>query len=152
MAAERRWGKALAPTRVQNSLSVVLRFFTKPFGKAAGIPRCKAQNRSSTALSGCGRELSTSHRNAELGMLERPLRSPSPTAAHPHRAHCPSVPHPHGSGTPPGVVTPPLPGQLCHCLTASWEKELFLTANLNLPWHSIRPSPLVLLLLPGKRD
>ena len=47
----------------------------------------------------------------------------------------------------PGTVTPPLPGQLCHCLTALWEKELFLTANLNLPWHNVRPCPLGLSLV-----
>ena len=49
------------------------------------------------------------------------------------------------------TVTPPLPGQLCHCLTALWEKELLLTANLNLPWHNVSPSPLVLWLFPGSR-
>ena len=49
------------------------------------------------------------------------------------------------------MVTPPLPGQLCRCLTALWQKELFLTTNLNLPWHNVRPSPLVLRLFPGSR-
>ena len=85
--------------------------------------------------------------------LEETSKIPKSNPSPPHRAHCPrpSVPHPHGSGTPPGTVTPPLPGQLCHCLTALWEKELFLTANLNLPWHNVRPSPLVLRLFPGSR-
>lgn len=38
-AVERRWGKALVPIRVQNSLSVVLRFVTEPFCQAAGISK-----------------------------------------------------------------------------------------------------------------
>lgn len=42
-------------------------------------------------------------------------------------------------------VTPLLSGQLCNFLTALWEKESFLTANLNLPMHNTRPSPLQLL-------
>jgi len=35
-----------------------------------------------------------------------------------------------------------LPGQLCHCSTAP-EKKFFLTSNLNHPWCSLRPLPLV---------
>lgn len=31
------------------------------------------------------------------------------------------------------------------------EKKCFLTPNLNLPWHNVKPFPLVLLLLPGSR-
>lgn len=38
----------------------------------------------------------------------------------PHHFHCPhpSVPHPRSSATPPQIVIPPLPGQLCQCRTA----------------------------------
>jgi len=51
----------------------------------------------------------------ELWVLSKtPKISPNPL----HRAHCPrpSVPHLHGSGTPPGMVTPPLLG---NCATAA---------------------------------
>jgi len=64
----------------------------------------------------------------------------------PHHAQQPhpSVPHLHGSGTPPGTVTAPLPVQLSHCITTLSEKKCFLISKLNLPWHHLRPSPLVL--------
>jgi len=42
-------------------------------------------------------------------------------------------------------------GSLCHCLTALSEKKYFLISNLNLPWHNLRPLPLVLSLVPGRR-
>jgi len=32
------------------------------------------------------------------------------------------------------------------------EKKCFVISNLNLPWHNLRPFPLVLLLLPGSRS
>jgi len=78
---------------------------------------------------------------------KRPLRSSSPTINPP--PPCP-LPMSHGATSPQlwdtsRTVAPPLPGQLCHCLTALWEKELFLTANLNLPWHNVRPFALILL-------
>jgi len=41
-------------------------------------------------------------------------------------------------------------GSLCHCLTTLSEKKSFLISNLNLPWCNLIPSPLILLLLPGK--
>ena len=40
---------------------------------------------------------------------------------------------------------------LCQCITTLSEKKSFLISNLNLPWGILRPSPLVLLLLPGRR-
>jgi len=43
-----------------------------------------------------------------------------------------------------------LPGQLCHCLTTPSENKFFLISNLNLLWCNLRPSHLVLLLLPGR--
>ena len=42
-------------------------------------------------------------------------------------------------------------GSHCHCLTALAEKKWFLTPNLKLPWHNLRPFPLILLLLPRRR-
>lgn len=36
------------------------------------------------------------------------------------------------------------------CLPTLLEKKCFLIANLNLPWHSLRPLPLVLSLLLGE--
>ena len=35
-------------------------------------------------------------------------------------------------------------GILYQWLTALWEKKCFLISNLTLPWHNLRPSPLVL--------
>jgi len=47
----------------------------------------------------------------------------SPTPCNPH-AHCPrlSVPHPWLWNTARDGA-PPLPGQLCHCLTALWRRN-----------------------------
>ena len=61
--------------------------------------------------------------------LEKSSKITQPNSSPPHHAHCPrpSVPHPHGYGTPPGTVTPPLPGQLCHCSTALSEVKCFLS-------------------------
>ena len=36
-------------------------------------------------------------------------------------------------------------------LTTLSEKKFFLISNLNLPWHNLKPFPLVLSLLPGRR-
>ena len=74
--------------------------------------------------------------------VQRPQIQPQPT---PTMSHCPhpSVPHPHSSQTPPGMGTLPLPGQLCHCLTALLEQMLFLISTLNLPWCNSRTLPLV---------
>ena len=44
-----------------------------------------------------------------------------------------------------------LHGQLCHCIATLLEKNCFLISNLNLPWHNLRPLPLILSLLPGSR-
>ena len=57
------------------------------------------------------------------------------------------MPHLHGSGTPSGTVTPPLPGQLCHCITTPVEKKCFLKSNLNFPWSNLKPSLLIFKLL-----
>jgi len=35
-------------------------------------------------------------------------------------------------------------GSLVQCLTALSVKKFFLISNLNLPWHNLRPLPLVL--------
>lgn len=43
-------------------------------------------------------------------------------------------------------------GSLYHCLTTLAEKKFFLTSNFSHPWHNLRPFPLVLLLLCGRRD
>ena len=63
-----------------------------------------------------------------------------------------SLPPLHGSQTPPGMVTQPLPWAAWECLTTFSENKLFLTDNLNLPWCSLRPLPLVLpVAVPGPR-
>lgn len=49
-----------------------------------------------------------------------PLRSPTPRPLC-HISRC--------SGTPPGMGTPPLPGQLCHCSTALSERYFLLIPN-----------------------
>jgi len=40
---------------------------------------------------------------------------------------------------------------LCQYLTTLSEKKFFLLSSLNLPWHNLRPSPLILSPLLGKR-
>ena len=50
-----------------------------------------------------------------------------------------------------------LQGQWLHhflfqCLTALSEDNFFLISNLNLSMHNLRPLPLILSLLPGRRD
>jgi len=45
--------------------------------------------------------------------------------------------------------SPALPDQ--KSLTTILENKIFLKANLNLPWHNLRPFPLIILLLPGRR-
>ena len=47
------------------------------------------------------------------------------------------------------MVAPP---SLCQSLTALSEKKLFLIPNLNLSWHSMRLSPLMLLSQSGRKD
>ena len=42
-------------------------------------------------------------------------------------------------------------GSLFQCLSTLSEKKFFLTFNLNLPCHNLRPFPFVLSLLPGRR-
>ena len=49
-----------------------------------------------------------------------------------------------------GDFSTPL-GSLCHCLSTLAEKKWFLTQNLNLPWCNLKPLPLILSLLPGRR-
>ena len=38
------------------------------------------------------------------------------------------------------------PDSLCQCIITLSEKKLFLTSNPNLPWHNLRPLPLILLM------
>ena len=42
-------------------------------------------------------------------------------------------------------------GSLCRCITTLSEYERFLIANLNLSWCNLRPLPLILPLVPGRR-
>jgi len=79
------------------------------------------------------------HKITESLRLEKTSQIPQLNPAPPHHADCPhhSVPHPHSSGTHPGMGTLPLPGQLCHCISALGEKELFPVPNLTL---NMRPS------------
>ena len=71
----------------------------------------------------------------------------------------PNSPHHVLSATSPrflhtsGTVTPTTSlGSLCQCLTTLSEKKLFLISNLNLCWCNLKPLPLVLSLLPERRD
>ena len=41
-------------------------------------------------------------------------------------------------------------GSPCQCITTLSENKCFLISNLNLPWHNMRPSPLILSLLPQR--
>jgi len=85
------------------------------------------------------------HRIIKSLRLEKTSKNPQPKCSPPPPCCLrPSVPHLHGSGIPPGTVTPPLPGQLCHCITTLSEKFFFLISNPNLPWHNLRPFLLVL--------
>jgi len=85
---------------------------------------------------------------------KRLLRSSSPTvhlsAVLPTKP-CPSVPHLHVSSTPPGQWFPTSLSSLFQCLTALYKREFSLISSLNLPWHNLRPFPLILSLLPGRR-
>jgi len=45
------------------------------------------------------------------------------------------------------MVTPPPLGQPCQRIATLLENKCLLISNLTLPWHNLRPSPLVLLLL-----
>ena len=80
---------------------------------------------------------------------KRPLRSPpnhahlTMPAARIPQCHIPTALNTSRDGDPI------LPGQLCHCITALWEKKDFLIPSLTLPWCKVRPSPPILLLLPG---
>ena len=42
-------------------------------------------------------------------------------------------------------------GSLFQCSSPLSEKKFFLISNLNLPWCNLRPLPLVLSLLPGRK-
>jgi len=87
--------------------------------------------------------------------LERPIRSPGPTI----------------SPSPPCPLTTSLSAtstrlwntsrdsdcttslySLCHCSTALPERKFLLISYLHLPCCNLRPSSLILLLLPRKRD
>lgn len=59
----------------------------------------------------------------------------------------PSVPHLRSS-EPPRSGDTPLLVQLCRHLTTVPD-TFFLIPTLTLPWCNVRPSPLILLLLPG---
>ena len=72
------------------------------------------------------------HRVIESWRLEKTTKIPKPNCNPPHHAHWPcfSVSHLHDSGTPPGTVTPSLPGQLCQSLTSTLsENNFFLISN-----------------------
>ena len=64
---------------------------------------------------------------------------------------CPSVPHFHGSWALSGTVTPPPPWAGCATASPLFLGKFFLISNLNFPRHSLRPSSLILSLLPGRR-
>ena len=67
------------------------------------------------------------------GSMKRPLTSPT---------HSPPCPLPTSlSATSPQFWTtsrdgdpPPLPGQLCHCITTPLENDLSVISSLNLSW------------------
>ena len=75
------------------------------------------------------------HRVTELG-LEKTSKIPNP----PHHAHWPrpQVPHLHGSGTPPGMGGPPLPGQpmlssvLWVLIEVAFSKTFMLSSNTQV--------------------
>ena len=90
----------------------------------------------------------TFYRSSEHCM--RGLRSSSPTPLT-LTIHIPQCHIPTALGHLQGQVTPPLPGQLCHCLTSLSEEKFFLISNWNLPWSNLRSFPLILSLLPGRR-
>ena len=73
---------------------------------------------------------------------------PTPTVALSPR---PSVPHRHSFQHPQDGDSTTSLGSLCQCFTTLSEKKCFLIPDLNFPRHSLRPFPLILLLLPGKR-
>lgn len=83
---------------------------------------------------------------------ERPLRSPTqlqPTPpCWPTMSPCATSPW---LWTPPGTVTPPLPGQPCHCPTTPSEKNCSLIFALSLLWWNLVPSAPVWWLLAGSR-
>ena len=58
-----------------------------------------------------------------------------------------------GLGTHPGMVTSPCDslGSLLYGLTTLSDKNFFLILHLNSSWHNLRPFPLILLQLPGRR-
>ena len=52
---------------------------------------------------------------------------------------------------PPRTATPPAPRAVCATASPLLPGHFFLIPNTDLPWHNLRPSPLVLLLLPVRR-
>ena len=59
---------------------------------------------------------------------------------------CPEVQYLRVFWTTDGDFTTSL-GSLFQCLTTLSVEKFFLISNLNLPWHNLRPLPLVLLYL-----
>ena len=70
--------------------------------------------------------------------LEKTSRITKTNASHHAHWAWPSEPNLHGSGTPPGTVTPPLPGQLCQHIATPGEKKRFLISNLKITANNKR--------------
>ena len=83
------------------------------------------------------------NRITESLRLEKTSKIPSPNLPPP----CPLTPQFQNISS---MGSPPLPAQPVPVQHHS-EKKLFLISNLNLPCCSLRPLPIVLLLLPGRR-
>lgn len=69
--------------------------------------------------------------------------------------HSPALPGPPVTPVPKGHLymgseqlqgwSPhPFPGQLCQCLTTLQVTKLFPVSDVNLPWHNLKPFPLIL--------
>jgi len=124
--------------------------YVLPSGPSAGSPGPQTHSGCSGWSTGSWFQR-RQHRIIEPFRLEKTSEIPklnSNPFPHAHQPH-PLVPQLHGSGTPPGTLPPH--GQLCHCITTLSENNFFLISNLTLPWHDLRPSPLVLSLLSGRR-
>jgi len=80
----------------------------------------------------------------ESSKIPKPNLSPPPPC--PLTTSCSAT-----SQTPAGTVTPPPPWASCATASLLSEKKLFLISNLNLLWHNMKPSPLILLALHGSR-
>ena len=77
-------------------------------------------------------QIMETHRIMESLRLEKTFKIPKSNPNPSHHAHWPrpSVPHLYSSWPPPGIVTPPLPGQLCHCITKKCQSSFFYFSEL----------------------